>query len=415
MTPEYTFDNNTLLVAKQPIFDLKGGVWGYELLFRGLRSDLMDGGGNKATSTIMIEGFDLLRPTLRPKQYFCINFTTDFLEAELPSVLPPDICVIEILENTVATETVLNGIINLKKQGYTIALDDYIGQPELESFLVLADIIKVEILNMSNEDILRIRGQLAGYPALLLAEKVETHTTAEYCRQLGFTLFQGNYFCKAEVVQGRKLTPTQMSRVRLLGILSNDDNDMSQLVKAVRQDMFLSYRLLKFINSVYFGLPTKASTIERAASLLGTKKMRQWLFINTLAEMDTSVTSQELMCISAYRAKFLETLVQSCSNDEHLASKLFMAGLFSLLQAILRVPMEDIFVGIPLSADVLQVLVGEGPLAPWFAILTAYENAEWDAVKRHSTILGVKDSDLALACRKAEIWGAAVSQTVGPH
>ena len=90
----------TSLVARQPVFDQHGRVWGYELLFRdpSMQPGLAGKSSEVATSTVMIDGFELMRPMLRGKQRFLINFTAEFLEAELPAVLPPDVCAIEILE-----------------------------------------------------------------------------------------------------------------------------------------------------------------------------------------------------------------------------------------------------------------------------------------------------------------------------
>lgn len=401
----------TLLVAKQPIFDLQDRIWGYELLFRNPRSGLMDGEGNAATSMVMIEGFGLLRPILRPHQRFCINFTAAFLEAELPSVLPPDICVIEILEDTAPTEAVLSGIVNLKKLGYTLALDDYTGQSELEPFLPLVDIVKVEALNQSEEHLAQITRLLSHYPARLLAEKVETPEMAACCRSLGFTLFQGNYFSKAEVVSGKKLNPAQVTRTRLLGLLASNELNMQQIIKEVSADVFIAFNLLKFVNSVYFDLPTKAPTVERAAVLLGTKRLRQWLFVTTLAGMDSSPMAQELVYISAFRAKFLESLALRTGLSSTLASRLFLAGLFSLLQRMLQLPFAEIFASIPLHEDVMQLLLsGEGSLAPWFGVMLAYEAADWDAVKRHADPLGLQDAVLSAAYVEAGEWSAAMSR-----
>lgn len=407
--------SNTVLVARQPIFDLQDRIWGYELLFRNPQSGVMDGEGNAATSTVMLEGFELLRPTLRSDQRFCINFTSLFLEEEIPSMLPPSICVIEIIEDTKPTETVLNGIASLKKQGYTIALDDYTGQPELEVFLPLTDIVKVEILNQSRENITRLARKLSKLPVLLLAEKVETLEIAAFCRSLGFSLFQGNFFSKAEIVRGKKLNSSQVTRVRILSLLSQKELTMTQLIEVISGDVFITYNLLKFVNSVYFGLPVKTTTVERAAMLLGTQKIRQWLFVTTLACLGSSPMTPELVRLSAFRAKFLESLAHRSGLSAELASKLFLAGLFSLLSCMLQIRHEEVFASIPLPEDIMQVLESTaGPLAPLFLIMQAYEVADWGAVRRHAETLGLKDDDLVASYVEASTWSATILNTSPP-
>ena len=405
----------TALVAKQPIFDLKGHIWGYELLFRS--PDFKPGGRtqspNEATSTVMIDGFEMMRPTLRGNQRFFINYTAEFLEAGLPSVLPPDTCIIEILEDTEPTGNVLNGLMNLKDQGYKLALDDYVGQETLKPFLPLVDIVKVDVLGLAPERIAGLSESLSGFKALLLAEKVEDRSTADFCRKHGFSLFQGHFYCKAELVSGKKLNPSQITRVRLLRLTADKELSMHQAVEAISSDVYLTYRLLRFINSVYFGLPMKVFTVPHAARLLGVQKLRQWLFVTALAGVDSSAMSQEIVYISAFRAKFLELLAENSRGSGHspLAAKLFMAGLFSLLESLMRMPFDEIFASIAIDPDVLQVLSeGEGPLAPWYHLMGAYEHGRWENVRKYSDRLGLSDDEMASAYAAAGRWSTAIFQ-----
>lgn len=404
--------DNTVLVARQPIFDSQGRVWGYELLFRNPSSGRAEGHPNAATSTVMIEGFELMRPLLRPKQRCCINFTAEFLEAELPSVLPPDICVIEVLESACPTEAVLTGLSSLKKQGYLVALDDYVGQPELKPFLSLADIVKVDVLNLPREQIGRLSHMLAMYPARLLAEKVETTEMAAFCRAQGFTLFQGHYYAKAELVSGRKLNPSQITRTRLLALLSSRNMNMEQIGKVVSSDVYITYNLLKFVNSVYFGLPMKVDSVDRAIKLLGTRKIRQWLLVTALAGMDSSPMSHEIVYISALRAKFLEILAQK--RKKSFAAKLFLAGLFSMLESMMRIPLEEIFSAIPLDADLLEVLsTGTGLLAPWYQLMLSYEKGDWNEATDLGRQLDLSAEELCRAYISAGTWSSAVFLAAG--
>ena len=407
----------TALVAKQPIFDLRGHIWGYELLFRdpSLKPGLADRSSEAATSTVMIDGFSLLRPLLRDKQRFLINFTADFLEAELPAVLPPDICTIEILETVDPTESVLQGLANLKKQGYMLALDDYVGQEELAPFLPLVDIIKVEVLGQSSIHIANLCKKLKKrYKTVLLAEKVEDRETASFCRSQGFSLFQGFFFSKAEIISGATLNPSQVTKTRLLALTADPNMQLKQINAAISSDVFLTYRLMKFINSVYFGLPMKIRTIEHATALLGLRKVRQWLLVTALAGLDSSPMSQEIVYISAYRAKYLEllSLRRNPKENRELASKLFITGLFSLLEGLMRVPPEEIFTAISLDPEVYEVLgQGTGPLAPWYQLMGAYEQGHWPEVHELADKLSLQDWELSNAYVEAGKWSSAVFQS----
>ena len=415
LEPTRLSSGDTALVARQPIFDLSGRVSGYELLFRD--SSLKPGLGGKssqaATSSVMLDGFELMRPFLTGQQRFFINFTGEFLVAELPAVLPPETCVIEILETVEPSESVLKGIRNLKKRGYVFALDDYVGQPRLEPFLSLVDIIKVDVLALSPEETARQAAVLSRYPARLLAEKVESHEVAERCRAQGFSLFQGFFYGKPKIVKGKKLAPSQMTKARLLSLSANRNVELEEIIESIAADVFLSYKLLKLINSVYFGLVMEIRNVGHAVSMLGLDRVKQWLCVITLAEMDTSPMSQELVCFSALRAKFLEQLAQKhvkqYPQQKSDVPRLFLVGLFSLLESMLRIPLKDIFASIPLDEQVLQVLTqGTGPYAPWYQLMQSYEKGDWTLAKKLSSKLGLKSHDLASAYFDAGTWRTEV-------
>ena len=415
LEPSRLSSGDTALVARQPIFDLTGRVWGYELLFRdpSLKPGLGGIGSQAATSTVMIDGFELMRPTLVNQQRFFINFTAEFLEAELPAVLPPEICVIEILESVEPSVSVITGIRNLKKRGYLFALDDYVGQPHLEPFLSLVDIVKVDVLSLSPMEAARQAATLARYPVRLLAEKVETHEVAERCRAQGFTLFQGFFYGKAEVVRGKKLAPSQITKARLISLAADQEIELEKLIESISADVFLSYKLLKLVNSVYFGLAMQIRHVGHAAYMLGTKRVKQWLCVTALAEMDASPMSQELVCFSALRAKFLEQLARkhfSRSPKQHSdVPQLFLVGLFSLLESMLRMPLSEILASLSLDDRVQQVLAeGTGPLAPWYQLMQAYEAGDWTMVKKLSSNLSLSSHDLASAYIEAGSWSTEV-------
>ena len=407
------------LVAKQPVFDLQGHIWGYELLFRdpSLKPGLGGKSSEAATSTVMIDGFSLMRPMLRENQRFLINFSADFLEQELPHMLPPDVCVIEILETVKPTKSVLQGLASLKRQGYMLALDDYIGQDGVQPFLPLVDIVKVDVLGQSPMQIAKITRRLQVYKARLLAEKVEDRETASFCRTQGYSLFQGYFYSKAEIVRGTKLNPSQLTKTRLLALTADRNVDFRHISEVISSDVVLTYRLLNYINSVYFGLPLKVHNVDHAAVLLGAQKLRQWLFVTALAGLDVSPMSQEIVYISAYRAKFLEALAHSCNKKERsLPSKLFLVGLFSLLESLMQVPAEDIFNQLSLDHEIEDALAGgTGPLAPWYRLMVAYEQGHWDEVHTLAGFMRISDNQLSEAYVVAGKWVNTVCNPEPSH
>jgi EAL and modified HD-GYP domain-containing signal transduction protein len=395
----------------------------YELLFRDPAMNLGLGGKNPtaATATVLIDGFELIRPTLSPGQRLFINFTEETLEAELATILPPDTCVVEVLEDVRPLPTVLRKLQDLKQKGYTLALDDYVGQETLAAFLPLVDIVKVDVLCSGKDGIRRLANALDKHKVILLAEKVEDLETMRLCRDLHFSLFQGFFFGNAEIVKGKKLSPAMATKFRLLSLSANEESKLTNIAEAVMADIALAYKLLRYINAVHFGLNTKVKSIKQAIILLGRWKFHQWLCITTLVELNTAPLARELAYTSALRGKFLEVIARRhdelqarrnktlMSPQQSMGTPLFLLGLFSLLENILGVPLEQVQNALPMEEEMLEALVkGTGPYAPWLELIKAYECGAWDKVDILSAHLGQSAAILKASYTEASLWAADI-------
>ncbi len=411
-----------LLVARQPVFDASGEVWGYELLFR--QPDCPECCGEDvdasvATASVMADGFAMARPALGPGQRLLVNFGEDMLLAGAPRILPADVCGVEVLETVPATGAVLEALAGLKSEGYLIVVDDYAGQPGMDALLDMADIVKIDVLGRPLTDLARDVAGLRARQCLLLAEKVEDLATHRQCEALGFSLFQGFFFSRPELVHGRRLDSSQAAKMRLLATLAREDVNIKAATEVVRSDAALSYKLLRYINSVHFGLPVKVTSIQHGISLLGTRNLVQWLCVTVLSEFDTGPMARELIAVSALRAKFLElcasrAAVRAGQSSPPAAPRpmpqsgtLFMLGLFSLLEPLLCLPLAELLRSLPLVDDLTEALSEHtGPYAPWLALMEHYERGRWDEVLASGAAMGLTQADLAVAYAGALEWTA---------
>ncbi|BFR48950.1 HDOD domain-containing protein [Nitratidesulfovibrio sp. HK-II] len=408
----------SLLVARQPVFDAAGDVWGYELLFRNPDSPeccALDVDASVATASVIADGFAMVRPSLGAGQRLLVNFAADMLLAGTPRILPADVCGVEVLETVPASVPVVQALSGLKDEGYLIVVDDYAGQPGLEGLLDLADIVKFDVLGRPLAELARDVAALRSRPCLLLAEKVEDLATHRQCEALGFSLFQGFFFSRPELVHGRRLDSSQAAKMRLLATLARDDMNIKAATEVVRSDAALSYKLLRYINSVHFGLPVKVTSIQHGISLLGTRNLVQWLCVTVLSEFDTGPIARELIAVSALRAKFLElcasrAAVRATGQGTPPAAQsgaLFMLGLFSLLEPLLCLPLAELLRSLPLVDDLAEALAGHsGPYAPWLDLMEHYERGRWDEVLSSGTAMGLTQADLAMAYAGALEWSA---------
>lgn len=402
--PEQLYDK--ICVARHPIFTADMQVWGYELLFRheGNIEAAVFADGDQATSQIIADGFGLAAPGLRKGSKALINFPRNVLVGAAPYVLPPERCVVEILESVRPEPEVIQACHELKKRGYILALDDYEGAPGLEPLCELVDIIKVDILNKTPGEVRAIVEGASSYKAALLAEKVETQEVFRVCKNLGFTYFQGFFFNRPEIIPGRKLSASQVTKLKLLKELGALDTNPDRLVEIIQTDLSISYRLLKYINSAFFGLQVEVTSIPRAVAMLGCQNMRQWLQVVILSDMNTTDKAQELVRISVQRARFLQLLAMRHPTPFDQDS-MFLLGFFSLLDAILDQPMTVVLGEIPLDPALKRALSEPACAdAAWIGLLDEIDRCNWVRLNTKAAEMGLSMAMVSRLSAEATAW-----------
>lgn len=396
-----------VFVARQPIYDLKGGVWGFELLFRhsgdAISARVKDPA--EATSQVIADGFVLAQPGLGRGRKALVNFPRELLLAELAFALPPAVCVIEILETVRPEADVLAALRRLKDGGYTLALDDFVGQPGFDPLLDLADIVKVDVKELTEDGLRRLTARLRRPGRRLLAEKVETARQHELTKSLGYSLFQGYHLSRPEIIAGRKPSSSQLSKLQIIKELSGEDFDMVRLTALVSTDVPLSYRLLRYVNSPSFGARGRVDSIERAVALLGRRPFALWLRAVFLAELNPAPQAEETAFLSVMRARFLELLAQAAPAAPFPAETMFLLGLFSLLDRLLRQPMADILALLPMDESLAASLLGRfPPVKPWLALVEACEEADWDQASAALRAISLPAGQAARVHAQALTW-----------
>jgi c-di-GMP phosphodiesterase len=406
--PEELYDK--FFVARQPIFTAQMRVWGYELLFRhgeGIEEAVFED-GDQATTQLIADGYNLAVRGMRQGAKALVNFPRRMLVGEAPYVLPADQCVVEILETVTPEPEVVNACLELKKRGYALALDDFEGESGFEPLCELVDIIKIDVLGKTPAQVSAIVEGVKKYEATLLAEKVESHDIFKVCRSLGFMYFQGFFFNRPEIIPGRKLSTSQINKIKLLKELSSPEVNSSRLVEIIQTDLSISYRLLKYINSAFFGLQIKVTSIPRAMSMLGTRNLRQWLQVVILSDVNTEDKAHELVRISVQRARFLHLLAarHPVPFDQ---DGMFLLGFFSLLDAILDQSMGLVLEEIPLDPAIKRALVDQDDQgAAWVELLDEIDRCNWPRLTSKAGELGVPITLVNRLSAEASIWATWV-------
>jgi c-di-GMP phosphodiesterase len=346
-----------VFVARQPIFDPKLEVAAYELLFRG--SNAVDraivSDNDEATSTVVVNAFtELGLDTVVGERRAWVNVSRDFVVQGMAYALPKDRVVLELLEDQGADDELIEQLDLLRRDGYTIALDDFAWSEERALLVPHADIVKVEVLGREHAAVADDVARLAPHGVRLLAEKLETREDYERCAALGFELFQGYFFCKPETLSARGVAPNRLSMLQLVAALQDPDIQFSQLETLIVRDVALSYRLLRYINSAFFGLRREVDSIGRALTLLGLENVKRWSTLTIFAGIDDK--PREVIVTGLARARFCELAGPRLWNDAQ-ADRLFTLGLFSVIDALMDAPMADVLAKIPFPAEMVDALV----------------------------------------------------------
>ncbi|MET0355227.1 MAG: HDOD domain-containing protein [Cellvibrio sp.] len=370
--------NSLPLLARQPIFNTKMKVVAYELLCRSSHINRADfSNGDAASSQVLLNAFtELSINNVVGKHLAFINFTRNLLQT--PPPFDRKQLVVEVLEGQKVDSAMLHALKVLREQKYTIALDDFILTPETQSLIPYADIIKLDVLQLSAQQIVEHIEFIQPYGIKLLAEKVETYEMLEFCKSAGFDLFQGYFLARPQIITGRKMSDNKQSVLQLMSALQDPEVPVEKIEKMIARDTVLSFKLLRLVNSAAFGLARKVDSLKQAIMLLGLNKIKNW--VNILAMSNLGDKPHELSVSALTRARMCELIAGELNNKAKLDG-FFTVGLFSTLDAFMDAPMASLLESISLSQHINDaILTQEGIEGKVLETTMLYEKGKWDDI-----------------------------------
>jgi EAL and modified HD-GYP domain-containing signal transduction protein len=401
---------SSVFVARQPIFELGRGLFGYELLFRrDGDADFAEVGDSAYMSAEVIVVAMLgmgLRNISKGGTVF-VNFSRGQLLNESWTLFEPDSVVIELLETVECNDETIDACRRMVDAGYRLALDDYVYADETRPLLELASIAKIDVLNRSERELATVARQVSPTGVRLLAERVETSTMRDQCAALGFDLFQGYLFGRPETLSKTDVSPGHLAIMRLLNLLQDPNTTDATLAAAFQSDVALSYKLLRIVNAASMG-GRGITSISHALRLVGREMLHRWLAVILVASLgDKGDVSHEVALTSITRARMCELLAASSSGRSRQVGSAFIVGLLSLLDVLLDVPMPKILSRLELSSEIQSALIMRGgPLGMPLQLVESYEQANWDAARGLASDTNVSEDALPGIYMDALDWAA---------
>lgn len=396
-----------VFVARQPIFDTKQRVYGYELLYRsGMENAYREADGDKASlsvigNTLLVIGSQQIS---QGRKVF-VNFTRKLLLEGAASYLPKEIGVIEILEDIRPDDKLIEAIKTIRSHGYLLALDDFVLHGnEYNPFLRFVDIIKVDVRETDEVERKLIAERFSGSGKVkLLAEKTETREEFENAVQLGYSYFQGYFFCKPVILARRDISGKKIHYLRILKELGADNPSFKAIKEIIEHNPSFAYKLLQYVNSAFFGLRHEVTSIMHALELLGEEEIRKWASLAALMELGRD-QPQELLRLCLLRARFGENLAGLAGHGKQ-RSEYFFLGLFSCMDVLLGRPLEEILDELPIQSYIKEALLGApNPFRAILDLSIAYEKGDWKAFLVAATRLRIDESQVPEAYGRAVEW-----------
>lgn len=379
-------------VARQAIFDENRQVVAYELLFR-------SNDANKFTSveglnptldviknSFSVIGFDKLT---EGKKAF-INFDEELLKSEIVQMLPKNCITIEVLETVEPSHSIIESCKKLKELGYTIALDDFEYSSKYDELLKYVDIIKVDFILTKGKERNRIIEIIKNKNIKFLAEKVETEEEYREALEYGYSYFQGYFFCKPIVLSSKEIPIHKFTYFKLIRELNKKNISIADIESLVKSDLSLSYKLLKIVNSAHYGVKTEIKSIRNAIMIIGLKELKRWIFIITLKNVNEK-GEEELLKMSLLRAYFGELLARKTDLKAEKFD-VFLTGLFSLIDALMNQPLNEILNELPVSKNVKEALLtNNNELWGLMEVVIKYEKGEFEEVTKLVKAIGLDE------------------------
>lgn len=372
-------------MARQPIFDPENHVYGYELLYRsnGKQNEYNGIDGDVSTADVITNAFFGLniKDIIGGNKAF-INFTSNLLKHGVPKMISPDLVVVEVLENQMMDEQLLGACQELKERGYTLALDDFEYDHSYSELFELGDIVKIDFRTTKKS--IEETAYICRYcNKLLLAEKIETQEEFEYAKRLGCSFMQGYYFAKPTIMSKSSLTPLPVNLMRVMQLVSQPEPEFSDIVDVISCDTAMCQRLLRLINSVYFGVRNRVSSISQALVILGLDYLREWIYLMGMQKI-TLNDNVEVMRLSCLLAKFCKRLALMIPQAASNADAFYLMGLLSMVTYSGERALAQTLEEFPLTQEIKDGLMGKGGVySDVFDLAYCYEKGEWETVDKY--------------------------------
>jgi EAL and modified HD-GYP domain-containing signal transduction protein len=377
-----------IFLVRQPVFDRTESAIGYELRFRPT-----DDGSDPFARSYMSGSFEFLRSGLpawircnRQQLFDGIFDTPD--PSSLVVLVPPDVG---------TDDEVVAAITGIARRGVRIVLDEFVlprqtGSPILQ-LLQHAAMVRIDLREQDPAVLGAMVAALKRQNKRVVADHVIDAKLYKACLQLGFEVFQGPHFSRPEPLPAAEIPTSTAAALRLLALARDPNTSERELERVISADPGITYQLLRIVNSAALG-GRGITSIPHALRLVGRNNVIRWLALaSATSRTGKRGIDDELIRQTIQRARFCEMLAGPRTGLDK--GTLFLMGLFSLLDAVFRMPMSEVLERVNLADEVKQALLDRsGPYADPLMVVESYELGLWEAAGEAAQRIGFDSAQL---------------------
>lgn len=395
--------SSEFFMARRPVMDREQNLVAHELLFCEIRPHADTDGSTPAAMPAEEEepaGASVIADVC---QHGISRIVGDLLgilyidaQALMSDVfrnLPPQNLLLELADMPEVTLPVLDRLAALKHDGFRFALALHDDRRDVEQLLPMVEAVRIDITGKSRSELGHFSESFRAHGKKLLAEKVDTHEQFRMCHELGFDLFQGYYFTRPQILDGKKLTPSQLAITELMALVASDA-DFAAIEEAIKSDVALGLNLLRLVNTPAFSVH-RIDSLRQALMVLGREQLQRWLQILLCAAPGHQQPGMvPLLAQATMRGRLMELIAQKVRpGNRSIADTAFTVGIMSLMDALFSMPMDVILQQLPVTEEVCDALLRRQGY--YGQLLSLVEYTEWQ--RKTDTLLQQAIRDMKLS------------------
>ena len=383
----------TKYIVRQPIKDLKGSILGYEIRYTGENYGYNEENGQDFLAAETIYNFltQAGDKTLKGGLNF-MTFTTNLLMKNTPKLFAPEDLVIEVSESAIIHPLAMRFLERYHQEGYMIAVKDFQFAPRYISNLRHFDYVMVDLHHAEDSSVKRLTEMVHSMGKKCIVTGVDDEDLYQKAFILGADAMSGRYAAEQMFTAVHSSSYLQSNFFRLLVAITKDEPEVGEIEEIISMDAALTYSLLRIVNSAYFALRNRATSVHQAVTILGLGQLRQWIYLmgcsTEKGELDEN--QEEMLKLSFTRASFASELMRYAKNMPINRNDAYLMGIFSTLQFLIAAPLEDILAEVAISTYIKEALLNHtGRCGMLYDLILAYERADWSIINRLGEELGL--------------------------